>query len=127
MNFLISPSNNRCKHKSFIQMDKQSNDQRQHTRPEDQKNAKDFPELDPSIVEINSRMAAKLMGVTPSTLRNYVWLMRMPVAERRRNFYQDPPAKMPKPKTRRGRLIWPAKTFMEWLPIWRQMKQTNAQ
>lgn len=56
---------------------------------------------------ISTPAAAMLMGLSEATLRNYAWLNSLPAAERAARKLQEPPAGLPVPVRKRGRLMWP--------------------
>lgn len=64
---------------------------------------------------LNSAQVSKLMGIEVTTLRNYVWLLRLASSERKERSLQDPPPRMPKPIRSRGILLWEAQTFFHWI------------
>lgn len=47
------------------------------------------------------------MGLSEATLRNYAWLNSMLASERASRKLQEPPAGLPVPVRRSGRLMWP--------------------
>lgn len=55
---------------------------------------------------ISTAAAAKLMGLTPASLRNYAWLQSLIKRERIARALQEPPTGMPRPRRVRGRLKW---------------------
>ncbi|WP_436145185.1 hypothetical protein [Duganella sp. LjRoot269] len=55
---------------------------------------------------INTAAAARILGVTPATLRNYAWLQSLTKRERKQRSLQEPPPGMPRPKRVRGELAW---------------------
>lgn len=64
---------------------------------------------------LGTAAAATLLGVTPETLRNYVWLQSLAKNERAKRSLQEPPSKMPKPRRISGRLYWKAEAFRKWI------------
>lgn len=60
-------------------------------------------ELEP----IGTPEAAALMGFSEATLRNYVWLNSLSTEERASRKLQVPPAGLPVPTRKSGRLLWP--------------------
>ena len=55
---------------------------------------------------ITTAVAAKMLGITPATLRNYAWLQSLTKRERKQRSLQEPPAGLPRPKRVRGELSW---------------------
>lgn len=65
---------------------------------------------------VSTPAAAALMGFSEATLRNYAWLNSLTAEERASRKLQEPPAGLPVPKRRSGRLLWPlggVATFVE--------------
>ncbi|MBY0240047.1 MAG: hypothetical protein K2X55_12100 [Burkholderiaceae bacterium] len=56
---------------------------------------------------ISTPEAAVLMGFSEATLRNYVWLNSLSSEERAVRKLQVPPAGLPVPTRKSGRLLWP--------------------
>jgi len=56
---------------------------------------------------ITTPAAAVLMGLSDATLRNYAWLNSLSASERATRKLQEPPAGLPIPVRRSGRLMWP--------------------
>lgn len=56
---------------------------------------------------ISTPEAAALMGFSEATLRNYVWLNSLSSEERAIRKLQVPPAGLPVPTRKSGRLLWP--------------------
>jgi hypothetical protein len=56
---------------------------------------------------ISTPEAAALMGYSEATLRNYVWLNSLSSEERACRKLQVPPAGLPVPTRKSGRLVWP--------------------
>ena len=56
---------------------------------------------------ISTPAAAVLMGLSEATLRNYAWLNSLTATERSTRKLQEPPAGLPVPVRRSGRLLWP--------------------
>jgi predicted DNA-binding transcriptional regulator AlpA len=63
---------------------------------------------------LDSQQVAAMMGISVTTLRNYVWLQGLTKKERAERRLQTPPAKMPKPKRVRGQLFWVESQFTAW-------------
>lgn len=57
-------------------------------------------------LSISTPEAAALMGFSEATLRNYVWLNSLSSEERVVRKLQVPPAGLPVPTRKRGRLLW---------------------
>lgn len=55
---------------------------------------------------ISTPEAAALMGFSEATLRNYVWLKSLSSEERAVRKLQVPPAGLPVPTRKSGRLLW---------------------
>jgi len=55
---------------------------------------------------ISTPAAAMLMGLSDATLRNYAWLNSLSASERASRKLQEPPAGLPVPVRRSGRLMW---------------------
>lgn len=55
---------------------------------------------------ISTPAAAMLMDLTEATLRNYAWLNSLSVEERTKRKLQEPPAGLPVPIRKSGRLMW---------------------
>jgi len=55
---------------------------------------------------ISTPAAAVLMGLSDATLRNYAWLNSLSASERATRKLQEPPAGLPVPVRRSGRLLW---------------------
>jgi hypothetical protein len=63
---------------------------------------------EPEALElISTPEAAALMGYSEATLRNYVWLNSLSSDERASRKLQVPPAGLPVPTRKSGRLVWP--------------------
>jgi hypothetical protein len=56
---------------------------------------------------ISTPAAAVLMGLSEATLRNYAWLNSLAATERAARKLQEPPAGLPVPVRKSGRLMWP--------------------
>jgi hypothetical protein len=56
---------------------------------------------------ISTPEAAALMGFSEATLRNYNWLNSLSSEERAMRKLQVPPAGLPVPIRKSGRLLWP--------------------
>jgi len=56
---------------------------------------------------ISTQEAAALMGFSDATLRNYAWLNSLSSEERTTRKLQEPPAGLPVPSRKSGRLVWP--------------------
>lgn len=56
--------------------------------------------------------AAVLMDLTEATLRNYAWLNSLSANERTKRKLQEPPAGLPVPIRKSGRLMWPVTAVM---------------
>jgi hypothetical protein len=56
---------------------------------------------------ISTPEAAALMGFSDATLRNYAWLNSLSSGERAMRKLQVPPAGLPVPIRKSGRLLWP--------------------
>lgn len=69
----------------------------------------------PTTDFLSTAQVAKLMNITPATLRNYTWLATVPKRERAMRNLQNPPRKMPRPKRLHGALFWSAEPFYKWL------------
>ena len=55
---------------------------------------------------ISTPAAAILMGLSEATLRNYAWLNSLEATERAARKLQEPPAGLPVPVRKSGRLMW---------------------
>lgn len=55
---------------------------------------------------ISTPAAAVLMGLSEATLRNYAWLNSLAATERDARKLQEPPAGLPVPVRKSGRLMW---------------------
>jgi hypothetical protein len=55
---------------------------------------------------ISTPSAAVLMGLSEATLRNYAWLKSLAATERAARKLQEPPAGLPVPVRKSGRLMW---------------------
>jgi predicted DNA-binding transcriptional regulator AlpA len=55
---------------------------------------------------ISTPDAAVLMGLSEATLRNYAWLNSLAATERAARKLQEPPAGLPVPVRKSGRLMW---------------------
>lgn len=55
---------------------------------------------------ISTPAAAALMGLSEGTLRNYAWLNSLPAEARANRRLQEPPAGLPIPTRKSGRLFW---------------------
>jgi predicted DNA-binding transcriptional regulator AlpA len=62
---------------------------------------------------ISTPAAASLMGLSEATLRNYAWLNSLSADERASRKLQAPPAGLPIPSRRGGRLFWPRAEVMQ--------------
>lgn len=58
---------------------------------------------------ISTPAAAVLMGLSEATLRNYAWLNSLAATERAARKLQEPPAGLPVPVRKSGRLTWAVK------------------
>lgn len=69
-----------------------------------------------SAVElISTPAAAVLMDLTEATLRNYAWLNSLSAEERATRKLQEPPAGLPVPIRKSGRLMWPVTAVVEFV------------
>jgi len=64
---------------------------------------------------ISTPAAAVLMDLTEATLRNYAWLNSLSAEERTTRKLQEPPAGLPVPIRKSGRLMWPVTSVMEFV------------
>lgn len=64
---------------------------------------------------ISTPAAASLMGLSEATLRNYAWLNSLSGNERASRKLQAPPAGLPVPTRRGGRLFWPRAEVMQFV------------
>ena len=55
---------------------------------------------------LSTPAAAVLMGLSAATLRNYAWLNSLAAKERAARKLQEPPAGLPMPVRKSGRLMW---------------------
>jgi hypothetical protein len=62
---------------------------------------------------ISTPAAAALMGLSEATLRNYVWLNSLSPQARADRKRQEPPAGLPIPTRKSGRLFWPLEDVMK--------------
>jgi hypothetical protein len=61
---------------------------------------------------ISTPDAAALMGLSEATLRNYAWLNSLSPQARANQKRQEPPAGLPIPTRKSGRLFWPLEDVM---------------
>lgn len=87
---------------------------------------KNLPKNTADVVFLDSEAVAALLQIRPATLRNYSYLQRLTVAERRKRRLQEPPKGMPKPQTYRGKLRWPSAPMREWIETYRTMKHVTT-
>lgn len=71
-----------------------------------------------NAILIGTGEVARLMGVSPNTLRNYVWLQTLTEKERIQKGWQSPPKGMPRPEKVKGRNMWPARIMRRWALEW---------
>lgn len=64
---------------------------------------------------ISTPAAASLMGFSEATLRNYAWLNSLSADERAIRKLQAPPAGLPVPTRRGGRLFWLRAAVMQFV------------
>lgn len=62
---------------------------------------------------ISTPAAAALMGLSEATLRNYAWLNSLSAEARADRKLQEPPAGLPVPTRKSGRLFWPLPAVMK--------------
>lgn len=61
--------------------------------------------------------AATMMGISEATLRNYAWLNSLCTTERASRKLQEPPAGLPIPTRKSGRLLWPLAEVVKFVEL----------